>query len=197
MTELVLSEMHWRGPYRLYQGDVGGQIDDIDPAWAGVYLWTIPIENRYYPYYAGEASSLHGRLTTHRACLTGGSYWLYDPDELVKGKLTPIYNPNKDYRTFDKVWERAMRFSLLLNFFVLPFPPDEQVNNKRLRLRTELPLARAIGEHFEANPDGFRVWDKTCAPTHERNRRREDEPAVEVTTVVPAGLVGVPSRFSA
>jgi len=189
MSEVLLPELSWVGPYRLYQ-DVP-QVDDINPTLVGVYLWVIPIAARFFPHYVGEAGNLRNRLLAHRANLTGGSYWIYDPGELKAGRLTPVYNPNEDSRVFDGVWDKAKDFARLLRFFILAFPPDPQVNTKRLRLRVELGLARAIGAHFKSQPDEPQVWDQSCAPTHERNKRLEEEPEVQVRFVVPEFLVGV------
>lgn len=194
LPEVVLPELRWIGPYRLYQGAPGGQVDDIDPSLRGVYLWAIPVDGRFYPHYVGEAESLHNRLVIHRGNLTGGSYWIYDPDGLNKGILKTIYNPNRDQRIFDGIWDGAKEFALLLHFFILPFPPDPAVNYKRLRLRVELGLARSVGDHFKS-ADGPNVWDQTCGPTHERNKRLESESEIRVRFAVPDGLVGVPTEL--
>lgn len=71
---------------------------------------------------------------------------------------------------FDRVWDRAKEFALLLHFFILPFPADPAVNYKRLRLRVELGLARAIDDYFQSAYDGWQVWDQTCGPTHPADR---------------------------
>lgn len=197
METLVLPEMQWDSPFKLYQAAPGRQIDDIHPKLAGVYLWTVPIGDRYYPHYVGETGNLQGWLSGHRANLMGGGYWVYDPVELSQGRLTPIYNPNREYRTFDAVADRAKAFTLLLSFFILPFPADEQLNTKRVRLRTELGLARSIEAYYRAQPDGPQVWDMTCGPQHERNKQKDGEPRVHVQTQVPACLVGVPARVDA
>ncbi len=194
LVEVLLPELEWVGPYRLYQGAPGGQVDDIDPTLAGVYLWGIPSGGRHYPYYVGEAQSLQGRIIVHRQEITGGSCWVYDPDQLSQGTLKPIYNPNTDQRTFDGVWNKAKEFALLLHFFILPFPPDPAVNCKGLRLRVELGLARAIGKYFKG-ADGPNVWDQTCGPTHERNKRLESDPEVRVRFAVPDSLIGVPTEL--
>ncbi len=147
--------------------------------------------DKLYPHYVGESDSLRGRLAEHRGSLTGGYYWVYDSAELRKGRLVAVHNRNKDKPTFDRVWDQAKDFALLLRFFILPFPPDPQVNTRRPRLRTELGLAQAIGQHFASA--STRVWDQTCGPTHEKNRRGDDEPEVEVRLAVPSDLVGIPS----
>lgn len=147
-----LLNLQWDGPYSLYQNPPARQIDDIAPKLAGVYLWAVPIENKCYPYYVGESDNLRSRLATHRGNLTGGYYWVYCPDALREGRLEAVYNPNTDQRAFDKVWDKAKDFTVLLRFFILPFPPDASLNTKRVRLRTELRLAQAIAVRLRRCP---------------------------------------------
>jgi len=86
-------EIELFGPYSL--------IEDKEPSifsvplgkQQGIYLWTIPFENKYLTYYVGKTGkSFISRNLEHIRNYYSGKYTLYDPKEFAKGKKIRLWN---------------------------------------------------------------------------------------------------------
>jgi hypothetical protein len=171
-------EIQLSGPYQFYGVDVlFSQPVAREP---GVYLFTVPYDNRFLANYVGETGqSFTERLTTHAQSYVSGLYRIYDPRSFVNGQKKLIWGGLWKAGTRDRMGDFLDRYEELspvayeclglLRIFVAPIHAD-----KRVRERIE---ARVVGE-LHKNPgviSDFVDDDLRCRP------KREDEPPFTVS----------------
>lgn len=77
-----MTEILFRGPFSLHRDAYNCKClfdDDEAAKHPGVYLWTIPVEREYKPYYIGMTSkTIIRRTRDHLRNYATGQYWVYD-----------------------------------------------------------------------------------------------------------------------
>lgn len=118
----------------------------------GIYLWTIPFENKYLVHYVGETGvSFAYRTMEHIKNYLQGQYTLYEPEEFAKGKKIQLWsgmwkerksNPAVMHEFLQKYPEFSTKyfdFLTLLRFFAIPVE-----SSRRVRQRIESAIARHL-----------------------------------------------------
>lgn len=148
------SELQFYGPFQL----AGSQEESIllspKGKLMGVYLLTIPFENKYLPYYVGETGvSFASRSMDHVKCFLNGFYRIYDPEAFATGKKILVWGgmwkSNRkgsdtmiEYlQQYHKLSSLSYTFLNLFRFFLAPFDSDD-----RLRQRLEAAIASKLLE---------------------------------------------------
>ncbi len=149
-------EIEWLGPYRFY----GTKSDMLfaQPAaqQSGLYLWTIPFDDRYLTYYVGETGrSFIARFTEHVQCCLHGYYRIYDPQLFARGEKVLIWEGMWKAGTRDRIGEflnrytelspRSYEFLGLFRIFVAPIDAK-----RRIRERIEAKIAEELSQQSGA-----------------------------------------------
>jgi hypothetical protein len=80
----LLGPYEWYGPNSLFLRPESEKF--------GIYMWTIPFNQRYLVYYIGETGiSFANRLLDHTRNYLHGLYRVYDPKNFVKGEKFLIW----------------------------------------------------------------------------------------------------------
>lgn len=144
--------VHFRGPFSAFESDRCLFTDEVG-AGTGVYLWTIQVRGREWPWYVGQTRRRFDQRTAeHIAGFLSGQYEVCDPDALSQGRyrlapgapasLWPRSIPALLQR-FDILGPAAGKVVRLLRFHFAP------LNEPSLYNRIE----GAIGRHYKSHED--------------------------------------------
>lgn len=191
--------LYWEGPLQwLTDSDAGAEASILTAAISrrcGIYLWTIPHEERYIVYAAGQTGRpFANRFREHTTAFLAGTYNLLDLKAATRGERALLWQG---------LWFRKASLARLpallarggvhfaeveatlraFRIFVIPLDGDG-----RLRERLEAAIMQAL--YLETNPFAA-VPDRGMAL---RPRRRDEEPLC-VTLQSPVELIGLPGRM--
>lgn len=149
------SEFQFYGPFQLTGSKEESVLLSSIGKLTGVYLWTIPFENKYLPYYVGETGvSFAYRSMEHVKCYLNGFYRIYDPEAFATGKKILVWGGmwKSNRRGSDTMIEylhqyhklSSLSYTFLNQFriFLAPFDSDD----RRLRQRLEAAIASKLFE---------------------------------------------------
>jgi hypothetical protein len=190
-----LIELH--GPYKWY----GHNSLFLQPESEklGIYLWTIPFEEKYLVYYVGETGiSFANRLLYHTRNYLHGLYRVYDPKNFVKGKKILIWEgmwkkelEKPTIRIF-KFLERYSELSKAIydflgafRVFLIPFNSD-----RRTRQRIEAAIAETLLKQPSFIGD-FQDGDIRYI------KRQSDEEPIQVLVKSGEQILGLPKELMA
>lgn len=117
---------------------------------AGIYLWTVPLQDGHLIYYVGETGrSFNIRLRQHYEELVSARYHVYSAVEFARGEKLAVW-PGRydaiDRRSDDECQANCPRLSdqiqkmiLVLRFFLAPLSCDT-----RIRRRIEAAIAQSL-----------------------------------------------------
>ena len=145
-------EVRWHGPYKFFGAKDDSVLTTSLSSQLGIYLWTIPFEDKYLTYYVGETGrSFAIRFMEHARDLLNGLYRIYDPDEFAEGRKTMVWGGmwkpgRKDPGTMLEFLNRYLEMSQFIyrylgqfRFFLAPINVE-----KRIRQRIEAAIAKKL-----------------------------------------------------
>lgn len=162
----------------------------------GIYLWTIPFENKYYIEYIGETGqSFYKRNKEHLIQVMGGNYRVIDMDSLKTGNVNILWNGMWRKGTRDKMNEfinlyvdlapKLLYYITSVNVFIAPLDCDT-----RIRRRIEGSIAKYIKEQpsniNKFFPKDVRYW-----------KIKDDEEPICIQINYPKLIVGLPNEIIA
>lgn len=145
--------------------------------------------DNYLINYVGIANkqSLASRLCQHIKSFMSGTYWLYDTNEFMTGKKTPIYkspfNPLKldfldDYLKWTKiVYDQIKAFSI----FIAPVQEEEQT------------LKRIEGFIIKSLKEAKIDMAKKFLDNERVRRFSKTESSIHINMIYKCNLLGMPS----
>ena len=158
----------------------------------GVYLLTIPFDDKFLVYYVGETGvSFANRLLQHVQNYLSGFYRIFDPEEFATGKKVLIWggmwkSNRKDpkficefLQRYSELVPKAIKFIEQFRVFLAPIDAD-----KRIIERIESEIARSINEQ-NGIAGSFQDKDIRYRP------RKLNEQQIKVTTVFPNSIIGL------
>jgi hypothetical protein len=142
--------LQWYGPYDFIQKE--NLFTNSLSQRNGVYLWTIPFENKYLVYYVGQTgASFASRSFQHLQNYLNGLYRVYDPDKFAKGEKVLIWggmwkSDRKEPKfmsefliNYSLIAPKILVFIKLFRVFLAPVDGDY-----RVRERIESAIARCL-----------------------------------------------------
>ena len=128
-----------------------------DSANQGIYLWTVPMDGDYLPYYVGETGiSFRYRLQEHIKGYLSGVYRVYDPGEFIKGQKELVWGgmwlPGTEDNMpqfLDRYLNMVQNIYDLIGLFRIFLAPIQV--ETRTRKRIEGAIARCIFKYQEKN----------------------------------------------
>jgi hypothetical protein len=136
-------EIQLHGPFDLGKNESENVLLNSLSKEKGIYLWTIPFENKYLVYYVGETGvSFAFRTMEHIKNYLQGQYSLYEPEEFAKGRKIQLWsgmwknrkgNPNVMHEFLQRYPEFSTKhfdFLALLRFFIAPVESSQRVRQR-------------------------------------------------------------------
>ena len=190
-------EIQFHGPFNLQKNESENLLLNLIGKEKGIYLWTIPFENRYLVYYVGETGvSFAVRTMEHIKNYLQGQYGLYEPTEFAKGKKVQIWsgmwkdrksNPTVMNEFLQKYHEFSTKyFDLLslLHFFLAPVESSQRVRQR---------IESAIASYLYSQPGIVGTFqDKGIRYLP----RRLDETPVLLKIFSPDQIIGLPTELT-
>jgi hypothetical protein len=95
-------QLKLEGPFSIFPTDSIKSVFEMDVANSpGIYLWTIPYENKYLANYVGiTTKSFNQRFARHIEDLYAGKSVIYDTYDFINAKKTKIYFPTANVADF-------------------------------------------------------------------------------------------------
>jgi hypothetical protein len=161
---------------------------------AGIYLWTVPLEQGHLIYYVGETGrSFSARLHEHYTEHVASMYHVYSPAEFARGEKVALWPGRFDatqrksvkecIQNHARLCDQIREMTFILRFFLAPLCCD-----KRTQQRIEAAIAQALyaapGIVGSFQDRGIRYCSRT-----------KDEQPIPCVTSSPLPLLGLPGRF--
>jgi hypothetical protein len=149
-------EIVFHGPYRFLSGGYS-VFSHEDSENQGIYLWTVPMDGYYLPYYVGETGiSFRYRLQEHIKGYLSGVYRVYDPSEFIKGRKNLVWGGmwlpgTKDNmpQFLDQYLDMVQKIYDLIGSIRIFLAPIQV--ETRIRKRIEGAIASCIFKYQEKN----------------------------------------------
>lgn len=166
--------LDFRGPFSWPGASSAPSVFECDYSEsAGIYLWTVPIEDAYLVYYVGETGrSFSKRFAEHYAQHAAGFYHIYAPREFATGQKVMLWPGRHDVdqkrsvrecvEAFRSIATAISELSSLYRFFLAP---STAATGPRRRI--ESAIARTLyaspgkagsfqdkGVHYESSTPG-------------------------------------------
>lgn len=189
--------LNWQGPFRWFGRGEDSIFAGPCSQTSGVYVWTVPIRDRYRVFYVGqtEAGFAH-RHHDHFMWYFKGAYSIYEPEAFARGELVQIYqgfayrNPawklaRDYYASFESLVGPLVEHLSLMRMFIAELPSD-----RRLQRRVETRIMQLV--YANEGPEG-----RLLEPGLKLEPRFPEERPVLVRQA-PGGLLeGVSAEFEA
>jgi hypothetical protein len=146
---MEILEIQIHGPFNLGRNESENILLNSIGKEKGIYLWTIPFEDKYLVHYVGETGvSFAFRTMEHIRNYLQGQYGLYEPEEFAKGRKIQLWsgmwkerrnNPsvlNQFLQRYPEFSTKYSDFLALLRFFLAPVE-----SSQRIRQRIESAIA--------------------------------------------------------
>jgi len=189
-------EIIWHGPYTLYGAESNSVLTTPLSKRKGIYLWTVPIEDKYLTYYVGETGrSFATRFVEHTRDVLYGLYRVYDPNKFAQGSKILIWEgmwkpERRSSHTMLEFLNRYLELSPLfyqflgqLRFFLAPVDAE-----KRIRQRIEAAIAKKLLQQHGIVGE-FQDNDIRYLP------KRVDEGSITVTMKSFEPILGLTSKL--
>lgn len=158
---------------------------------AGVYLWTIAVDNTDLIYYVGQTQrSFTARMLEHFKEHASGGYHLYKPEDFVIGVKTVVWPGRYDVerkttveeflQSYHSLWKCIKDLARLYRFWVAPLDGQRRLV-ERIEAAISDCLYKQSGLIGEFQDKGIRY----------RPRRHDEEP-VEVSIEANKKIAGLP-----
>ena len=194
-------ELYWQGPF-VWPGvrskDFPDLLDHADIAMrCGIYLWTVEHACGYLIYTVGiTRRPFSKRFREHTRAYRSGVYTVFDITSLkngVRNKVWPGFwfkrrsaEMQRDYEArADEIRNAATNLLVNYRIFVAPLPPTARVLE-----RIEAAIMHNL---YTADGPASVIPDRGMALAP----RRRDETSIQVHSISPAVLYGLPSEFEA
>jgi hypothetical protein len=106
--------LDWHGPFGIVDGGADPNLfvaKSEESRLPGVYVWTIPIGDEYWPHYIGKAEDRNGLLARLRAEARPKEPkrgFAYDMDLMLQGERVCLYEPlNSKGKPNEELWQKS------------------------------------------------------------------------------------------
>jgi hypothetical protein len=164
----------------------------------GVYLWTVPYQEKYLAYYVGETGkSFAHRTMQHTQYYLNGFYRVYDPKEFVKGSKSLIWGgmwktgrkgPDTMLEFLNQYTELSTEIDKFLKAFRIFLAPLD--SERRIRQRIEAAINSRLCEQ-PGIVGSFQDKDIKYLP------KRADEDAILVRINSHEPILGLANELTA
>jgi len=188
--------IQWFGPYSFVGDEDENVFTNSLGQKKGVYLLTIPFDEKYLVYYVGETGvSFAQRLLQHVQSYLNGFYRVFDPEEFVRGRKILVWGgmwktDRRDSKLMCEFLERhselapkILRFIEQFRVFLAPVEAD-----KRIRERLEAEIARSLNVQ-EGIISSFQDKDVRYYP------RRAKESPLKTAMAFPECIMGMKAEL--
>lgn len=160
---------------------------------AGIYLWTIEVQDGHLVYYVGETGrSFAARLREHLRDQLAGLYHIHAPTQFARGEKSMLWPGIYDKHTPGRLEDYVDRlpdlvaplcsFIRMMRFHLAPIE-----TNPRLRKRIEA----ALSDCFLSQPGRIGDFQESGVRYH---RRRPDEPPIRIQLLSNVPILGLPDQ---